>query len=216
MVETERASLWAGIVSVVVTNAAIISATVASPGFRWSGNALSNLGQPGHAVATPLTTLLFDGGLVLGGVVGVGFAYALWTTSGTVGKAAVPVFVAAMVAMAGIGVFPQSQPLHGPVAIGFYLLSMVAMALSGVGALVAGDRRYAGLTLALTALHVGVWYGWSMGGSVFRAGLAIPEALGAAVVTVWVVLVARTHRLPLRTQTDQPTRSPARSHDSER
>ncbi|MFC7077618.1 DUF998 domain-containing protein [Haloarcula halophila] len=204
MVGTERASLWAGLVSVVVTNAAILSATLASPGFRWTDNALSNLGQPGHAVATPLTTLLFDGGLVVGGVVGIGFAYALWTASGTVGRAAVPVFVAAMVSMAGIGVFPQSQPLHGPVAIGFYVLSMGAMALSGIGALVTGGPRYAAVTLALTALHVGVWYGWSTGGPVFRDGLAIPEAAGAAVVTVWVVLVAVTHRRPLWTLAGGP------------
>ncbi|MFC6973740.1 DUF998 domain-containing protein [Halomicroarcula sp. GCM10025709] len=203
MVERERASLWAGVVSVVVTNAAILSAALASPGFRWTGHALSNLGQPGHAVATPLTTLLFDGGLVVGGLLGLGFAYALWTGSGTVGKAAVPAFVAAMVAMAGIGVFPQSQPLHAPVAIGFYLLSMVTMALSGVGGVVAGERRYAAVTLALTALHVGVWYGWVTGGPVFRAGLAIPEAVGAAIVAGWIGLVATTHRLSLRPHTGE-------------
>lgn len=187
----ERASLFAGVTSVVLTNVAILAAVAASPAFRWSENALSNLGQPGTTSATPLTTALFGGGLILGGALGVAFAVALWTTArNLVQKLSVPVFVLAMVSLAGVGIFPQSQPLHAPAAISFYLLSMVAMALSGAGALVSGRRPRGAVTLALVVAHVGVWWWWSTGGPIFRAGLAIPELAGALVVTAWVLLVA--------------------------
>ncbi|MFC7028144.1 DUF998 domain-containing protein [Halomicroarcula sp. GCM10025710] len=101
-----QTSVAAGLASVVTTNVAILSAVVASPSFSWSENALSNLGQPGTAVATPVTTALFNGGLVLGGVLGVGFTVALWAVADNhVQRLAVPPFAGAMVAMVGVGVF---------------------------------------------------------------------------------------------------------------
>ena len=190
-----QTSVAAGLASVVTTNVAILSAVVASPSFSWSENALSNLGQPGTAVATPVTTALFNGGLVLGGVLGVGFTVALWAVADNhVQRLAVPPFVGAMVAMAGVGVFPQSQPLHAPAAIGLYLLSMVAMSFDGTGALIAGVVRRGAATLALVVVHVGVWWWWSTGGPILRAGLAVPEIAGALVITGWVVLVALSAR----------------------
>lgn len=188
----ERTSLLAGVTSVVLTNVAILAAVAASPAFRWSESALSNLGQPGTAAATPLTTALFKGGLILGGALGVAFAVALWANAeNLVQKLSVPAFVLAMVSLAGVGVFPQSQPLHAPAAVSFYVLSMVAMALSGAGALLSQKRRPGAVTLALVAVHVGVWWWWRTGGPIFRPGLAVPELAGAVVVTVWVLLVAQ-------------------------
>lgn len=188
--EPQRAGRAAGVASVTVTIGTILAAALVSPDFRWTRNALSNLGQPGHPVATPLTTLLFDGGLVVGGVVGLGFGALLWSADGAVGRAAAPVFVATMVAMAAIGIFPQSQALHTPVAVGFYLLSMVTMAVSGAGGLVDGDRRRARRSFGLLAVHVAVWVGWGATGPLLRAGLAIPEMLGAVLIAVWVLVTA--------------------------
>lgn len=186
-----RLSLLAGLTSAVLTNVAILAAVAASPAFRWSENALSNLGQPGTTSATTLTVVLFGGGLIVGGLLGVAFTVALWSMArNLVQRASVPVFGLAMVSMAGVGVFPQSQPLHAPAAISLYVLSMVAMTLHGSGAIASGARRLGGATLGLVVVHVSVWWWWSTGGPILRAGLAVPELAGALVITVWVLLVA--------------------------
>jgi len=193
-VDWTRTGGWAGVASAVLTQAAVLAATVASPGFRWTGNALSDLGNPGHRIATPVTTLLFDGGLILGGLLGTPFGYLLWTGGDHwVERAAALPFVPAMLAMAGIGLFPSPQPLHAPVAIAFYLLSMVTMGVYGAGNALAGARVRGLLTLGLVAVHVGVWYWWASGGPVLRDGLAVPEAIGAVVVAGWVVATAHWH-----------------------
>lgn len=189
--DIRRTSLLAGLSSAVLTNVAILAAVAASPSFSWSENALSNLGQPGTASATPVTTALFDGGLVMGGLLGVAFTVALWSmASNLVQRVSVPVFGLAMVSMAGVGVFPQSQPLHAPAAISLYVLSMVAMAFHGTGAVASGARRLGGATLTLVAVHAGVWWWWRTGGPILREGLAVPELAGALVITVWVLLVS--------------------------
>ncbi|WP_254280341.1 DUF998 domain-containing protein [Haloarcula marina] len=194
MNEYERVSGWSGVVSVVLTNAAILLATLASPSFSWTAHALSNLGYSGDPVATPVTTLLFDGGLVVGGVVGLGFGYVLWVRSrNVVEKLAVPLFGVALLGMAGVGVFPYPKALHTPSAMTLYLGTMAAMTTYGVGNALAGARRRAAGTVALVGLHVGVWWWWLSGGGLSRGGLAVPEMLGALLFSAWVLWTARWH-----------------------
>lgn len=59
-----------GLVAVTVTMVAILVATLVSPAFRWTGNALSNLGVAATAAGMNLTVLLFNGGLIVGGLAG--------------------------------------------------------------------------------------------------------------------------------------------------
>ena len=183
-----------GVASTAIALAGIAGATAASPTFRWTGNALSDLGQPGAPAATPITTLLFDGGLVLGGVVGLLFVYTLWAGSEHALErvAGVP-FAVALLGMAGVGVFPSSQPLHVPAALTLYLGSVVAMAMYAVGNVLAGARTRGAVTVALVVVHVGVWWWWSAGGAVTRGGLAIPETIGAALFGAWVCWTAHWH-----------------------
>lgn len=188
--DTHRASAVAGIAATVIALGGIVGATIASPTFRWAGNALSDLGQPGDPAATPTTTLLFDGGLVLGGVVGLLFARTLWMKEHALERVAAVPFAVALVGMAGVGVFPYSQPLHVPAALTLYLGSMVAMALYTVGNALAGETARAAVTVGLVAAHVGVWWWWIAGGEVTRGGLAIPETIGAAIFGAWVCWTA--------------------------
>jgi len=191
MDELARAGRLAGVVAVLVAAVGIAGAALASPAFTVTGNALSDLGQPGNPVATPLTTLLFDGGLVLSGVVGLPFAAVLWRESEhRLGRIAAVPFAVALLGMAGVGLFPAGRPLHVPAALTLYLASMVAMAADGVGTALAGLRRRAAVTLSLVAVHVGGWWAWAASGPVLRPGLAIPELLGAGVFAAWVLLTA--------------------------
>lgn len=192
MEEPTRTGSVAGVLAVVVAAAAIAGSALASPAFTVTGNALSDLGQPGNPAATPLTTLLFDGGLVVAGLVGLPFTVVLRR-----GRrhplerfAAVP-FAAALLGMAGVGLFPAGKPLHVPAALTLYLGSMAAMALDGIGGALAGVPRRAAATLALVTVHVAGWSWWAAGGAVGRPGLAIPELLGAGSFGWWVLWTAR-------------------------
>lgn len=186
-----RASRLAGVAAVLLAAIGIAGAVLASPTFAVTGNALSDLGQPGNPAATSLTLVLFDGGLVLAGVVGLPFGGTLWRRSETrLGQVAAVPFTLALVGMAGVGLFPAGRPLHVPAAVTLYLASMVAMALQGAGTALAGERRRAAVTLALVAVHVAGWWWWAATGPVLRPGLALPELLGAGVFAAWVLLTA--------------------------
>lgn len=184
----------AGPVAVAVAAVGIGGAILASPSFTFVGDALSDLGQPGNAAATLATMLLFNGGLVLSGVVGLAFAVVLWRYEHALQRLAALPLAVALLGMAGVGLFPAGEPLHVPAALTLYLGSMVAMALFGLGTVRVGGPRRGALTLGLVLVHVGVWWAWAAGGAVTRGGLAIPELLGAAIFGVWVVWTARAHR----------------------
>ena len=93
------------------------------PTFSWTTDALSDLGVRERSAAA------FNGGLIGGGAVGVCYAVsrAVAETSdrgdgapNRVGGAVRTLLLAlSMVAMAGIGAFDITEPLHGPAAVGF-------------------------------------------------------------------------------------------------
>ncbi|MDS0281687.1 DUF998 domain-containing protein [Haloarcula onubensis] len=186
-----RVEAVAGFVAVAVAAVGIGGGALASPAFSVAGNALSDLGQPGNPAATPLTTLFFDGGLVVSGVIGLAFTAGYWQAGRNWPErvATLPLAIA-LAGMAGVGLFPAGQALHAPAALTLYLGSMVAMALDAVGVAVAGLRTRAAATLGLVFVHVAGWWWWAGGGPVLRPGLAIPELLGAAVFAAWVVWTA--------------------------
>jgi len=191
MRDTVGGARLAGVVAVLVAAVGIAGAVLASPAFAVTGNALSDLGQPGNPAATPVTTLLFDGGLVLAGAVGLPFTVVLWRGSETLaGRVAAVPFAVALLGMAGVGLFPAGRPLHVPAALTLYLASMVAMTVHGVGTALAGHRRRAAVVLSLVGVNVGGWWWWAAGGAVLRPGLAVPELLGAGVFATWVLLTA--------------------------
>lgn len=199
MANFQQTSAISGVASTVIALAGIGGATLVSPTFRWTGNALSDLGQPGDPAATPITTLLFDGGLVLGGFVGLLFAYTLWTgAEHALERATAVPFAIALLGMAGVGVFPYSQPLHIPAALTLYLGSMVAMTCYGTGNAAAGENARAAVTVGLVGVHVGSWWWWSTGGEVTRGGLAIPETIGATIFGAWVCWTAAWYLLDNR------------------
>ncbi len=189
-----------GIVAVVVTMGSILLSTGLSPSFSWTANALSNLGVAQTAAGTPLTVVAFNGGLIVGGLVGVLFAVALANSIPSAGGSLVGLtFGIALALMGLVGVFPQTHPLHFPVAVGFYLFISLALWVDALVSLRAGWRRRAGLGFALGGVNLLGWLVWGLTGSVRRPGLALPEIVGALAFSVWVVWVAvglRQHRWP--------------------
>lgn len=177
-----------GAVAVSVTMVAILLATLVSPAFSWTGNALSNLGVTTTAAGTPLTAAIFNGGLIVGSVVGLAFAAVLARSPPTLGGRVVSLlFGLAMVMMGAIGVFPQNRPLHVPAAVSFYLLLSVALCTDGLVSLGRGWRHRGIVSMGLGVVNVAGWVVWGVTGVVTRGGLALPEIVGAAALSVWTV-----------------------------
>lgn len=186
---------WFGIAAIVVTFGTMGLAIALSPDFAVSANALSNLGDSGHPAGTATTELLFNGGLVLGGLLGMAFGAGLVVLdSHPVERVGAVLFVVTMASMAGVGVFPQDGPYHFEVAAGFYLGFSVATPVYGVGQALAGERRAALFSVVAGVANLLVWVWWVGSVGLTHPGLAIPELLGAGLVAAWTVVTARSHR----------------------
>jgi hypothetical membrane protein len=157
----------------------IAAAVLLDPTFSWTSDALSDLGVRDRSAP------VFNGGLVLGGVAGVGYALGLWRSAagrGALGAARAGVLALALLALAGVGAFDLTEPLHGPAAIGFYALVTVAFAVDGVARRASASGR---VVLAFAPVHVAVWATFAAGWWPV-AGLALPELPGALLLAAWV------------------------------
>jgi hypothetical membrane protein len=196
--ETERrllsASTWAGVGAPAITVVGILVATLLSPDFGWTANALSDLGSvaPDATAATATTRLLFNGGLLAGGIVGLGFGPALLVAyRNLVELLGVGLAGLTLVTMGLIGVFPLPTEEHLLVAVPFFVLLSVALTVYGAGNVVAGARRRGLATIGFAGLSTGAWTVWALTGPFFRPGLALPEAVGAGLLGVWAVWTVR-------------------------
>lgn len=181
----------AGPASVGVALGGTLLATLASPTFDWTEHALSELGATTTGVGTDATVLLFNGGLVAGAVLGLAFAWYLARTAATsLDRATGLLFALTSGAMGGVGLFPLTESLHGPVAVAFFLGLTATMAASSAAAF-AGGRTAAGLLdVAMAAGHVLGWAAWIRAGGPESIGIAIPELWGAMLLSGWVILAA--------------------------
>lgn len=187
----DRLSCGAGVLAPVFTLGAIFVATLLSPQFAWTGNALSNLGGTVSTASTPATRLVFNGGLVGGGLIGLGFGYSLFRAARNhVERIGIGVFGLVLIALALIGVFPEGTEPHVPVAVAFYTLLSVGLWLYGAGNVVAGDRSRGVVTVAAGVLNSTVWGVWVATGEMIRPGLALPEIVGALLFAGWAVATA--------------------------
>ncbi|SEO97765.1 hypothetical membrane protein [Halogranum amylolyticum] len=168
----------AGHAAPVVTLGAILLATVVSDTFAWTDSALSDLG------VAAATAPLFNGGLVVGGLLALPFAYALWVDGrGPLGRLTAVAFALAATTMGLVGVFVSGHPLHLPVALSFYLLVTATLVLDGVAR---RTRRAGQLSALLGVAHLAGWVLW-VSGSRFGTGLAVPEFVGAVVFAAWML-----------------------------
>ncbi|MFC6835713.1 DUF998 domain-containing protein [Halomarina ordinaria] len=175
-----------GLLAPVVALGAIALATLRSPSFTWTGSALSDLGAPGAP-----TEWLFNGGLILGGLLALPFAYRVWTRGrNRLERAGAAVFALDALCLAGVGAFPIGTDLHGPFAVAFYLLLSLSLWVYGGGNALAGDRARGLVTAALGVLNLAAWAIWAAAFTDVAPGLALPESVGALVVGVWTATTA--------------------------
>ncbi|MFB6354181.1 MAG: DUF998 domain-containing protein [Halobacteriales archaeon] len=184
MTAGRRAVHWSGVAGSLLGLATTLLATVRSPTFSWTANALSDLGGPDAAAPW-----LFNGGLIAAGLVALPFALALYTTARhafeRLGAAS---FAGSVVGLALVGAFPIGTALHGPVAVAYFLLFTLAMWLHGTGAALAGDVHRGLVSIWLGIGHLLAWLAWAASG---LDGIAIPELVGSGILLGWLVMTTR-------------------------
>jgi hypothetical membrane protein len=195
------ASSLAGVLAVVVALGSVLLATLLSPSFTWTGHALSNLGGRYHPASTSTTRLVFNYGLMAGGLLGSGFGYALYRAyRNRVELLGIVSFGVTLLFMALVGVFPQHRDPHMFVAVAFYTVLSLALWTYGVGNLLAGASRRGAVTVGLGAVNAGSWAVWAVTGDVSRGGVAIPEIVGALIFGGWALATVQdVHRRLTRT-----------------
>jgi hypothetical membrane protein len=182
-----RAGTWLGVVALAVSGLGIVAAVALAPWFSPTGNALSDLGARGETSAPA-----FNYGLILGGILGTGFAVRLWPDApGRLGRAGVGLLGVSFVNLALIGVFPTPQGYHLPVAVAFFTLFTYGLFVYGSADALAGRVRAGIGTVWLGIGHVTFWVVWTVAGT---DGLAVPETVGAGLLGVWVVVTTRRLR----------------------
>jgi hypothetical membrane protein len=182
----DRLPSYLGYAAVVASFGGVVLAMFAAPWFSPLFDALSDLGARG-AVTAPL----FNGALLVGGALGLGFVAALVLELDTPVRAAGALFGGfAMLFMALVGAFPIPDPLHGVVAVPFFVCLTLALFLWGGGDYAAG-RPLRGLVFVLLAVaHAVAWAWWALF-PWFPPGIALPELVGSTGFALWGGWVAR-------------------------
>ncbi|WP_459194889.1 DUF998 domain-containing protein [Halosimplex sp. J119] len=187
-----------GIVAVIVAFGGVVFAMAAAPWFSPFYYALSDLGARGVATAP-----IFNGALLVGGALGLGFVASVLASVDHPIRAAGALFgLLAMGFMALVGVFALPHPLHGVVAIPFFVCLTLGVFLWGAGDYAAG-RPVRGLVLVLAGvLHVVAWVWWALF-PWFPPGIAIPELVGSLAFACWGGWLAVDELQRLRVERDR-------------
>jgi hypothetical membrane protein len=175
-----RVARLTGPAAVVVVLGGILAATALSPTFSWGGSALSDLG------VTPATAWLFNGSLVVGGIVGAPYGWALWSAAtDPLSHLRGVTYALALAAMVGVGLIPAGRSLHVPVAIAFFVLAALTAIVDGVARFRLASGKLALLAGVLPPVAWPVWMLW-MG----ESSIAVPEFVSAVLFGVWVAVLS--------------------------
>ena len=181
-----RISGICGFLAPVFAFALIFSAILSYLQFSWVDNALSDLG-----VVAGVTAVLFNSGLIVGGILCFIFATGLFVflKEHAVGRIGAFVFVLASLAFVAIGLFPENvKPTHYFVSVMFFVLLPISMLIIAGAFWLMRQVRMAVFTLLVAVAAAAPWVLYF---SIhYVSGVAIPEVVSAFVSSVWVVAMS--------------------------
>lgn len=173
--------------AVGILGSAALASWVLGSWFTWTGHALSDLGATGRVTAP-----LFNGSLVVGGVLGTAFGVRVWLHARNhwhrLGALLLGV---GLLNAALVGVFNLPHPLHGPVAVTFFVTFTLGLFAHGSGDALAGAPRRGVRTIWLAVAHVAAWVALAV---VPFDGIALPEFVGVLALWGWTVQTYRVLR----------------------
>jgi hypothetical membrane protein len=151
-----------------------------SPWFSWTGNALSDLGAEG------LGSVVFNSGLAMTAALLMMFSAGLleMTKGDVVGQVGGAIHLLSAGFLLGIGILNITiEPWHYYVSVGFFAAMPLSAIFIGLFCYRKSMRFYTLLAWGSASLAVVVWLlPWT--------SVAIPEALSAAYMSVWQIILA--------------------------
>ena len=198
MAAARRALAWSGLAGSALGFSTTLLAVALSPTFSWTASALSDLG----AASSP-TAAVFNGGLLVAGLVSLPFALVLWSAArNAVERGGAVAFATTVASLAGVGAFPTGTALHVPVAVTYFVALSVALWVHGSGAVLAGDARRGLAAVWLGLANVAAWGLWAVSG---LEGVALPEVVGSLALLAWLAHTTAWLREPGRWLEDAAT-----------
>jgi hypothetical membrane protein len=179
---------FCGVVGPIISLSLVLAAVLCAPWFSWTGNYLSDLGANRDAVA-----VLFNSGVIVGGVLTVIFAIGLkgtlpGLTQGGVGAIAL---ILGAIALCCVGIFPETAGvIHVYVSAFYFALVIIALLLIGFAMMREPSERNLGLFIFITGLFIctpGIALAAIKGFS--QVGGAIPELLVSLGVSVCTIIL---------------------------
>jgi hypothetical membrane protein len=178
---TRQLARRSGPVAAAIAIGCILAATAVSSTFSWWTGALSDLGIAGASA------WLFNGGLLLGCLIGLPYAWALWTAAADpLGYLRGAAYLSSLLSMAGVGLFPAGRPAHLPFALAFFVLASLTLLVDGVARFRLVTGKLALASGLASPLVWPVWGLWLAPG----AGIAVPEFVGATLFALWIALLS--------------------------
>ena len=179
---------WTAVVATVIAFGAILITTTVAPWFSWTGNALSDLGHHDRATAR-----LFNGGLILAGLIGAAFPlWLVFDTDGFLRRLGAVVVAVTLVDLALIGVFPTPNDLHGTVSVVFFVGVTLGLIVWGIGDIRDDRRLRCGVIAAAGFFHGVFWVVW-FSSVIPYEGVAIPEFVGAVALAGTALMIAHEY-----------------------
>jgi hypothetical membrane protein len=172
------------ILTPIVAFTFILLAIVHYPQFSWTENALSDLG-----VQEGVTAILFNSGLIIGGILALVFVSGLFVLQKTMlGRIGVFIFVLAALALMAIGIFPENvEPTHYYASVAFFLLLLVSLFVIGATFLLTAKVKMGFFTFLAAIVASLIWIiQWTIG---FGSNVAIPETLSALSASTWSIVL---------------------------
>jgi len=165
-----------GIAAPILALLFIFAAIFFSPWFHWSANALSDLGV-GEAA------LIFNFGLVIGGILAAVFAVGLFLTyQDILRRLGVLVFFLGTLSLIGIGIFSEAAGrIHFYFSVAFFVLVPLSLWIMGAGIFRSGSKGFGVLTMIIAVMGTLPWVGqWT--------AVAVPELLSSLSFAVWSII----------------------------
>jgi hypothetical membrane protein len=182
----------AGIVGPFYAFMSIMIAIIVSPWFTWTGNALSDLGNLSMYATSPVSSLVFNSGLIVAGIITVFAVLGLIMNV----KRHIGALISAVVLLVGtialicIGLFPENfPPWHFIFSVMLFATIAIAMLLfGGVFTYHKGTRRLGYFSLATGLIAASPWIPYMLLN--WNIGAAIPEIISAITVYIWVIVMS--------------------------
>ncbi len=170
---------WLGIATIISSLLTILLSITLNPWFDLFNDALSDMGRVGLD-----TAYIFNSGLAITSLLGMGHAYCLaHTFRNRLGVFSAGVYWVCASLLLFVAVFPEGTRLHWIISYGFFLLMDVALVLFGFALWSNGLKVHgaASVILSFTALLGSVLIKWP--------SMAILELFNIAIYYVWYILM---------------------------